>query len=430
MNKWIFVGIIFIATAVGAPYGTGLLTEQEWAPAVERLNAEQPYMQVQTTRYQRHFFSSDIEGEVLLINPETGETAQVGFVGDVSHGIAGSSVELTPVTDGHELLQKLFPEELPRLALQTWLWGTLEADLNVPAINVTDEDTGETLNAAEAYGWAEVSDGGDQFEVNLRWPGLTVRGDDLKIAFDDFEFSQDAERVVGEVWSGEGHMVLGRVEIKEGSRPHVELHDLEITGETDPQSGNERLSSQSTVSLESIKVDDRTFGPHKLELALENVNVEAWNQFLTVIADVQSANQQMDPGKSPEELFRQKMLLAQQLSGAARWVAGSGIKVGMPVIKLETPEGSVDGHWQLSHPEVPEDERDAMPLVMQQMTGELELTVPVALIEKEPSLIRQVQGLVQQGLIVQDGDRYKIKASLNDMMLDINGNQMSVPPLI
>lgn len=430
MNKWIFVGIILIATAVGAPYGTGLLTEQEWAPAIDRLNAEQPYMQVQTSRYQRHFFSSDIEGEVLLTNPETGETAQVGFIGDVSHGIAGSNIELTPITDGHELLQKLFPEELPRLALQTWLWGTLEADLNIPAINVTDDDTGETLNAAEAYGWAEVSDGGDQFEVNLRWPGLAVRGDDMKIAFDDFEFSQDAERVVGEVWSGTGHMTLGKVELKEANTPHVELNNLEITGESEPQSGNKRLSSQSIVSLESIKVDDRSFGPHKLELALENVDVEAWNRFLTVIADVQSANQQMDPTKSPEDLFRQKMLLAQQLSGAARSVAGSGIKVGMPVIELETPEGSVEGHWQLSHPEVPEDERDAMALVMQQMTGELELTVPVALIEKEPSLIRQVQGLVQQGLIVQDGDRYKIKASLSDMMLDINGNQMSVPPLI
>ncbi|WP_148864444.1 DUF945 family protein [Marinobacter fonticola] len=430
MKKRILAGAVVLVVAIGAPYGVGVLTEQHWRQATGQLNNEQRFLRIVTDTYDRGFFGGEITGEIHVMDPESGETYRVGFDGDVSHGALGSEVALTPVAEDNDGLQRLFPEESPRLTLSTWLWGTLEADLNVPAINAEDEQTGETLNAAEAYGWAKISEAGNHIELDLNWPGAVVRSDTVKMSFDNLQISQEGDRIAGNLWTGGGEMTLENAEFVETDQTTVKLENLKFTGQTSPAEDDTRLSSHSELTLEEVAVNDETYGPHRIVLDIDNLDVAAWMDFQQVATDIQANNAQMDPDMSGQERFQQQMMLMQRFSQAAKNVAAAGLTIGMPEIELQAPAGAISGHWQLSHPAVPEDERAQMPLIVQQLSGELDLSVPVALFEGRPALAQNLEGLVRQGVLVRDGDVYRIDAELADMMLKINEQEFPIPPLI
>ncbi|BES73497.1 hypothetical protein RE428_45150 [Marinobacter nanhaiticus D15-8W] len=430
MKKWILAGAVVLVVVVAAPYGVGVLTEQYWSQATQQLNSEQPFLQVVTEEYDRGFFGGDIAGEIRVTDPETGDTWPIGFDGEVSHGVLGSEVTLTPVVEDDEGLQRLFPEESPKLTLSTWLWGTLEADLNVPAINVEDDDTGETLNAAEAYGWAKISDAGDHVELQLNWPGAVVRSETVKMSFDNLQLAQEADRISGNLWSGEGEMTLDSAEFLETDQTAVTLENLKLTGQTTPDDDSTHLSSHSELTLDNVKVNDETYGPHRIVMDIGNLDVAAWTEFQEVAADIQAMKTQMDPTLSGQEMYQQQMIMMQRFSQAAKNVAAAGLTIGMPEIDMQAPSGGITGHWELSHPTVPENERAQMPLIVQQLRGELALAVPVALFESRPGLAQDMEGLVQQGFLVRDGDVYRIDAKLADMTLKVNEQAFPVPPLI
>lgn len=430
MKKWILPGAVVLVVVVAAPYGVGALTEQHWHQATQRLNGDQPFMQIVTDEYDRGVYGGDLNGELRLRDPETGDTHQMAFNGEVSHGILSSEVILTPAIEDDETFQRMFPDESPTLTLSTWLWGTLEADLNVPAINLEDEQTGETLTAAEAYGWAKITDAGDHVELHMNWPGAVVRSDTVKMSFDNLQIVQEAGRIAGNLWSGDGEITLEQAEFVETDQTNVTLNNLKFSGQTTPDDDNAKLSSHSELTLEEITVNDTAYGPHRLVVDLDNLDVAAWTEFQAVATEIQTMKARMDPNLSGQERLQQQMMLMQRFNQAAKNVAGAGLTVGMPEIELQAPSGAIAGHWQLSHPAIPEDERAQMPLVVQQLSGELALSMPVALFESRPGLAQDLEGLVQQGVLVRDGDAYRIDAELDDMMLKLNEQEFPVPPLI
>ena len=69
-------------------------------------------------------------------------------------------------------------------------------------------------------------------------------------------------------------------------------------------------------------------------------------------------------------------------------------------------------------------------MVMQKLTGEMDLSLPVALAEDYPEFRLQLAPLIKQGLLVQQGDRLVLDASMSDLMLDVNGVEIPLPPLL
>ncbi|HBM50024.1 MAG TPA: DUF945 domain-containing protein, partial [Marinobacter sp.] len=99
-------------------------------------------------------------------------------------------------------------------------------------------------------------------------------------------------------------------------------------------------------------------------------------------------------------------------------------------LSLETPEGPVQGSLDISHPELAGAEKDAMLMVMQGLTGELDFSMPMALAEDYAAVRMQVAPLIKQGLLVQEGDRLVMDGRMEDLVLDINGLQIPLPPLL
>lgn len=428
MKKWIAIALVILVLAVVAPYGVGVVTEQQWQSATQQLNAKSPFMQVQTSQYDRRYFSGQVAATVRILDPETGETHQVAFNGEISHGVTGSELEFTPSLPDNKAMKELFPDEQPRLTLTTHLWGTVDIDLEVPAINVDQDPSGDQIKMAALSASAEIADQGNAIEFNLDWPGVTIDSDDVQLALKNVTITQDVERVAGRIWQGSMTVGIDSLQADARGKPALQLKSLKI--ESDTEAEDQRLSSKIIAMADSIVVDGQSTGPHHIEVGLDNVSVPAWNDFLDVAAEGRMARATMSPNATPQQIMQQQMDIVRRTGTAARDLAASGLSFGMPVIELEMPEGVVTGQWTVSHPEVSEDERADMQLLLQQAEAHLSLTVPRAVVKNYPAVAQNLQGLIQQGFVTRDDDEYHVKATLDDMMIDVNGNKIPMPPLI
>ena len=124
------------------------------------------------------------------------------------------------------------------------------------------------------------------------------------------------------------------------------------------------------------------------------------------------------------------MAAMQQINLALRELASAGFSVGMPHLSLSTPEGVVTGNVTVRHPELSAYERAGMLMVMQRLTGDMQLSVPSALAENYPSVRMQLAPMIKQGLLIEDGDQLVMKAVMKDLMVDVNGMEIPLPPLL
>ena len=431
MKKWLWAIGVVLVVVVAAPWGVGILTEQQWQQAATEINRSQPYFTVETTRYQRGFFGAEVEGTVYFQNPGNPDEAHsLGYRGDVSHGVTGSEVTFSPDQPDAGLIEEFFPARTPTMTLSVRLWGTAEIEYNVPAIDRVSEQTGESLNVAESYGWAKISGAGNNLEMDLRWPGLVARGPQGRFVVDDVRVAQTMSKLVGNVWTGEGTLSLARLEAEFQNQPPVVVESFALQSETRAE-GDERFNSEVQMDIERIASRDEESGPYDVEFVLENMEVAAWNRLVDAFSDIKELNSAQTNGvASRQALVEQQMNLMMNVSDAVKALAGSGMALGLPKFSVMTPHGEVAGNLMLRHPELSDDEREAMSLVMQRLTGELSISLPVELAEAEPKLMTELLPLIDQGFLVRDTDMFRLEAELKDLEINVNGQIIPLPPMI
>lgn len=422
-------GAAALAAGAVAPWLVGFATEEQWQQATHELNLSQPLIELTTARYDRGYLGAELQGQLMVESPSTGESVAIPYVAEVSHGILGSQLRFSIEPAFAKASAELFPEEKPSLVVDTRLWGTVLVELNVPAVNVDDPETGESLTMAESYGWGEISDGGRKVDLELRWPGLAVRAPGMRIGMDDLQFSQSMTRIQGNVWTGEGAIEMARLELVDDARPEVVLEHLSLTSEATAQDEDRRITSRSVLVLENLAVDQQDIGPHRVAFELVGAEVDSWNRFTEVLGRLHSFAPEA-ASLAPQELMERQMQLMSEVTEAIRQLAGHGVSFGVPELSLQTPAGAVTGALEIRHPRLSDDERQQMLMVMQQLSGDLEFSLPAELMERYPRLRAQLQPMLDQGLLVLDGDRYRLEAHFEELEAEINGEMMPLPPMI
>lgn len=428
-KRWIWVGgaVLVLGLGLAAPWAIGKLTEQQWRETAREVNAYQPFFQLETDEYQRGLFSGQLQGRLLIINPDTGEAHPVDYRGDVSHGLTGSRIELVPSEEDNEALAQLFPEAGPTLTLNTRIWGTARLDLEVPPIQVDDPQTGESLDMEASAGSATISRGGDEVAVNLNWPRTVMRGPDQVLTLEKLRMEQTMARLRGNVWTGEGRVALASASLTNAGGADIILRQLTLVSSSQSSEEESRFSTHSRLALEEAAVDGQGYGPHHVEFVLEDVDVDGWNQVADAFSELQGIGA---GGTTAGAAMENRMNAMGALSEALRTVAFAGFSAGFPSLRLASPQGEVSASAMISHPPMDATEPNAMAIVMQRLTGEFRARIPVALGERYPALMLQLASLEQRNLLVRDGDTLKLDASLRDLELTVNDKVIPLPPLI
>ncbi len=427
-KQWMGAGAAVLAVGVVAPWAVGYVTEQQWQNVTTEVNQTQPLFQLETRDYNRGYLGADFTGTISVQNPDTGEEHEFEYQARVSHGVTGSLLDFSPADELGSEVEKIFPDEKPKLTLETRLWGTAIVELSIPAISVINEETGESFDMSESYSRAEISDNGSHADIVMLWPGAVIRAPDLRISIEDFRFEQTMEHLTGGVWLGDGDMSLSGFELAARDEPSLRFDDLAIRSETFTEEDGASIGSETLMTLETLTADDKSFGPHRMEFVFSGLDVQNWNSLTEALTEMQTAALTA-PGGDSRAVMQQQMESMNRINQALLGLAGEGFSFGFPELSFATPHGPIDGEIMVQHPSLSDDEKDQMMMVMQRLTGNLDLSMPLALVEQYPELGMQVAPLIKQGLVVQEGDRVRVQGKLEDLALDINGNLIPLPPL-
>ncbi|KAA1175589.1 DUF945 domain-containing protein [Marinobacter salinexigens] len=427
-KKWMIAGAVVLVAAGAMPWVVGYATEQQWQLVTQEVNQRQPLFQLATDEYQRGYLNSRFHGLITITNPDTGESEVVGYRGNVTHGVTGSLVDLEPADGWQPEGAAWFSDARhPSLTVETRLWGTATIRLEVPEMDVASPDTEETLKTSGGHVTVELSDAGNHAEAQVDWPSLVATGPKGVLKVSGIHLEQRMDHLVGDIWTGSGDMGMEALSLTLPSGGELAVKELNMEAATTANDDGSRINSRLDLGIDSVGVLGESYGPHKLVVSLDNLEADSWNAFGKTMSGLQ--NLAGDQYASPQAQFEQQMMVMQQISTAMRNLAASGFSIGISTLEVATPEGEISGHMEIRHPELSEQEKANMLMVMHQLTGELNLSMPMALAEDYPDIRMQVAPLIKQGVLVQEGDRLAVKATMKDLMVNVNGQEFPLPPL-
>lgn len=423
-KTWIIAGGVVVVAAAAAPWAVGMLTEQHWQSATEEFNQSQPLFVMDTGNYDRGYLGSTVTGELFFLDPDTGEKHTLGWTGDVSHGITSSTIVFNfdfPEDAGFE---EAFPDEQPTVTVTTSAWGSSLVELDVPAIDYMDEDTGESLNVSRSYSTVEIGSGGEEVSIDMQWPGLVLRTPEMRMSMENLDMEQQFSLLSGQVWTGDASITVAKVSVAARDQPEVVLEGLEIVSDTEAVKGDEAVNLSTSMTLEQVAYGEEGYGPHSFDFRMEEVDVAAWNEVMEALQTVQQLS--LAPSDDPQKAFQQQMQATMAMTGGLEKLMARGLTL-VTDLDVSSPEGPVTGHLTVAHPEQPDQKRVPVMLIAQTIEGELNLKIPVALGERYPELGNQLMPMVAQGALVEEGDFYVMDASLKNMTINLNGQEMPIP---
>lgn len=423
-KTWIIAGGVVVVAAVAAPWAVGMLTEQHWQSATSQFNESQPFFVMETGQFDRGYLSSSASGQIFVVDPDTGERHAMDWTGDVSHGFTSSTILFDFDLPEDEEFEKIFPDEQPTVKVTTSAWGSSLVELDVPAIDYTDEDSGETLNMSRAYATLKVSNDGESLALESQWPGLVLRTAEARVSLENLNMEQQSTLLTGNIWTGDGSVTMGKLSIAARDEPEVILEGLEVTSSSEATNGDKSISATIATTLDRVAYDDQSYGPHSLDVQFTGLDVAAWNELMEAVET--SQEMAMSAGDDPQKAFEQQMQATMAVTGSVEKLMARGM-TAITNLDISSPEGPVTGHLRVFHPEQPDTDRVPLMLIAQTIEGELNLRIPVALGEQYPALGAQLMPMVIQGALVEDGDFYVMDASLKNMTVNLNGQEMPIP---
>ena len=428
-TQWMVVGAVALGIGAAAPWGVGYYTERQWQGIETGFNDAQSVLRLETREYDRGYMNATVQGVITFVGPETGEQHSFDYQAQVSHGVTGSLMDFSTTEDMGAEARKFFPDEKPRLTLETRVWGTATVEMIVPEVDVTDEETGETLNVSRAHGRADIGSAGSEVDVQVDWPGMTLTGPDARISVADFQMEQAMEFLTGDVWVGDATLSLASLQLDAPDEPSMRLDGLTLTSESNASADGKRLNGDSSIRLNNVVANGQEYGPHEIQIRFDGLDVGSLDDISSALGDMQQAAITSAGDPDPQAVMQQQMESFQRVSAAILELAAEGFTFGFPKVDVNTPEGPVRAELMISHPELSDDEKSRTMMVMQGLTGNFDISMPAALVDQNQALAMQVAPLIKQGMVVQDGDRLRMVGTLKDMALDINGNVLPLPPV-
>ncbi|MEQ8207818.1 MAG: DUF945 family protein [Woeseia sp.] len=437
MKRWMLLGLLALAVLLLISPGiVGHLAERAIEKQIDFAEARDPQLAVDTTRFERGWFTSAGQFRVPIIDPElaelelamSGSAAEAGVTPvllidtRLDHGLlpfgaigrdAGSL--LPAIASGLSTLRlELAPGrtvELPgKLVSRLGINGTARFHYELPA------DRREANGIAASWSSADIY-------VSSSTDGSALRADatlvDWSIDLGDEALSFARLTSVTDIVMSEWGIAVGSFDL--------ELTDTRIRQAT----GSELRWSMLTANAESALNDDLFNGSLRLSVAdlngvrgKQNVHLQAsvsqlQARFLRPVLRRMSAVA-ADPSALNDIAYA-------QADEELRLLLSAGSKLSIDELHVETDDGVVAALISLEVPAT--DRMRSWPGLLLALDGKADVELPVDLVGAMPDLALQLQPLIATGFLRRDGDNYVLHAAYAKGLATINGAPMPIPLL-
>lgn len=417
--------VLLVVIAVAAPVVTGSITRSSWSEMSQAFNASGGGAVVlENVEYDQGYLSTDVLSKLTLHAPEFEQPVEVFLRSGVAHGLTSARIETRLDPARHEAILALFDKDQPVSVSHAYMNGDFETQLTVPAVDAQQADI--------AFRWSPLSaglamaDNGDSAQMHLTWDGLEAKQGEDFIRLRGLSLAEDMSRLVGEVWAGTVTFDVAELSGKLPESGAFKAENITLLAET-RQSDGSQLENQIDLAIAALQTDEQPFGKVRMRFLAEGFDIDATNEVLLAADRMGNVDSNADAGEQAvQQLERYTEVMA-----AVRNLMAHGLEVGVPVMTVETPQGPAEMEFEFSHPELREDQREAMGSLLQHSMARLSLNMPTGLVDHLPfGLQQQLFRLYQQGILLENSGQLQLRLELDGMTLNINGQPVPIPPLI
>lgn len=402
-RKLIPILILLVAVAVPAlPFAMGWQTERTYNDLVERVNADNPDVEVRIDDYERGWLSATVRYTVTITGQyhaafrditATDQALQLHGRDRIDHGpLARGEPAIARIDSEVRMAQALRAlgqddiADAPVLSARSviGLDGEIRSRFHVPdhrfEVTTTGEDDADdserfTIEWQGISGNAGIDGDLGRVLVVARQLGVhNDRGDRVMIR--DFEAGDRSRRSSEGLWLGEAHLAADEVRfvVADPDQPvDFRMNRFTVDNRMDAEDGHVQVGSTfafASALANGVELDDA-----ELDLRLEHLPREPLARLQTLMTEMQ---RELAPGEEPDPEIDEQ-LRGEAASAFADILRGSP-RLATDSLRVGTPEGEITGELNAAF----DGERDfdlALPVtLLEPLSGQFELRVPRALV--------------------------------------------------
>lgn len=475
MKKLTGLLIILVVLVLGGFYGMGFLTETTIKNNIATINQTNGvYAEVE--QYKRGWFCSEATVKWRLhipervITDENGNTQTVAaqdyqtlipveihhgpfiyFDHKLHFGIGYAQTAVTlPEQYSQQFNERYTQDSIkPRLDLSIFISYIFNSsiELSIPQFKLIAKDQSGTFDWKGMSVMFSMSSNGERMDGELAIHGMMFNKEKFNVNLSKVMADYNLHQTEAGLYLGDARFSLPSLDVSDKDEVVLSLKELSVASDSDITKN--LFSTHLNVDFKSIATYAKTYGPGELEMSLRNLDAR-------VLAAI---NQQTSAIQNGTDVERQQAMMA--LLPEVPKLLSQGAEFEISKLTLKIPEGLVDGNLLVSLPKG--DSANPFELI-QKVKGQAKLKAPVLLVkqvmqralvqqmEKQPELHnilmsqldnvadkqavtqdqlavmhvdKQLQTMLQTGLIVLSGSEYSIDVNLEQGKFQVNGKSFN-----
>ncbi|MCW8906757.1 MAG: YdgA family protein [Sedimenticola sp.] len=460
MKRFVALFVLLGAILLAAPGVIGFQVQDYYQQLMQELG--KGGAKVVAGDYRREWFGARDETRFRVQVPkqpggkET-QTLEFSLVSEIVHGpLTSSGIALAEVRseiriEGEALLPADYQASIDTLITIT---GQGTTRINLPATRIPAKGKQPAMQFDGMQGEMRFDPGFEQVAAELTMPVLTFEqsnGSLLKLQ--GMRLDSRSQKDASGLMLGGGRFSVDRFELNDTAREsRLQIRELSVDAESSNRESG--VAAHIRYSLQSLQLDDKTYGPAELKLGLANLSAPA---LLEIQQSVEAINAQ--------QLSEQEKgaALMSVLMGNAPALLKGDPRLSIDPLRVETPDGLIEGQLSLQSRGLQWQDLGKASVVLGKLAGEGSLRMPEKLFrglmrqKARTDLLRQfeqrrladpdqpvpdeaqleqlverlseqqISVLLGQEILVREGDAILTEATLADGLLSVNGKTVPLP---
>lgn len=436
MNKSLLTLLVLAAVILFVSPGiVGRLAEKQVEENAQWAYEDNADFTLTSESFDRGWFSSvgrhrlvikDAELRGLLADDATGEPPSIIIETRVDHGIVPftslsgddgslkpglartiSTMELDPGNGEVVALPgKVFSEiGLGGKTSGRYLLGNGSFENAEVAVEWTGADIEFLLNPAEAF----VSASGDI-------QPFSMKSDDESIDVGAIAFSGDQTRTRFGFNTGSVTVEMGEVSVRDRQGMARGVGSMKMDAEVSLD--GERVQGHSAMELGVLPIPGFGDVDLTMDVVASGIDAPSLGRITRAVQEAQASTGAADPDMN---------VLYPAIEADLQRLLAAGMEVRFDQFDISVPQGDIRSKISMTLPESDAGTDFSWPALLLALDAAADITVPAALVEMAQTMNPQAGGIVQMGLLKQNGDQYEMQAEFASGLLTVNGIPMPLP---
>ncbi|MEC6822684.1 DUF945 family protein [Photobacterium piscicola] len=415
MLKKILASAGAVAIIACGPLATGQIGQSIYMGAVE--NYHSPYLSITNKSFERGYLSSNAVSRIELKNQLKAEFAEQGLptVWLVSHhidnGFLGVKSTSEFVIDKQlaPLVNKIWGKNVAPMQIVTdsGFTGTTHFVMTINPMDYTHDDGMTAISKTLLVkGEFDPENGKSQFSYNL--PQLTIATPDKESMVVKGINGEGKGQMQGNFWIGHQTFSLEHAKFTAADQNQfIAINGVNVamnnalsqpSGEKTPTEDTQQVTNTNTIQVATLTtLDGQHYQDIAFKLALKDLNYKAISQLAAMEQSPQAAQ---DPAQIKQAMVALDLLIAH------------GATVDLSQLSVKTPEGTVNAQLLLNIKSGLEHASTNLTAVTDQVSGNINIVIPAALVAKEPLLAAKLPVLVNQKIVTKQDGNYQLQVKI------------------